>query len=286
MRPDTDGLRRRHLATLCVVGLLLVAGCGGAAGPDTANRTVADGTVTDGTTTETATPAVDSLPAAAFPPGVTAAGVQNETQLLGAHRQALVRTPGVIQTGTNATLLDRSFGTRTTTVATAGVDRLRYESRATGDLGDNQSRTETVVYANATNVTQRVTADGEVQLANTRQRTELFERALAGFATATNPIRGLLTRGDFRVANVTHQGETRVFTLRADSYTDSRLVAAENVTSYTATIQIAADGGVLAASERIEGREAADFGSYQFDYRFRPGEVSPEPFVPNATVGR
>jgi hypothetical protein len=63
-------------------------------------------------------------------------------------------------------------------------------------------------------------------------------------------------------------------------------VATENVTSYTATIQIAEDGGVLAASEQIAGREGADFGSYRFDYEFRAGEVSPEPFVPNATVGR
>ncbi len=286
MRPDTDGPRRRHLAILCVVGLLLVAGCGGAAGPDTANRTVTDGTVTDGTTTETGA-AVDSLPAGAFPPGVTAAGIQNETQLLGAHRQALLRTPGTIRTTTNMTLADRSFRTQTTTVATAGVDRIRYEARGAGDLGNNHSRTETIIYGNATNVTQRVTADGEVQLANVRGRAELFERAFVGFATATSPIRGLLTRGgEFRVVNVTRQGETRMFTLRADSYAGDRLAAAENVTSYTATVQIAADGGVLAASERIEGREAADFGGYRFDYRFRPGAVSPEPFVPNATVGR
>ena|GEM_PF-3142220 len=285
MRPDTDSPRlRRHLATLCVVGLLLVAGCGGAAGPGTANATVTDGTTTEATAEPTVS--VDSLSLAAFPPGVTAEGVSNQTQLLDAHRTALVRTPGTVRVSTNATIGPRSFETQTTTAATVGVDRVRYEARATGDLGNNQSRTETLIYANATNVTQRVTADGEVQLANVRERTELFDRALGGFATAANPIGGMLSRGEFRVANVTRRGDTRVFTLRADSYVESQLVAAENVTGYTATIQIAGDGGVLAASERIEDREAAAFGGYQFDYRFRASEVSPEPFVPNTTVER
>ncbi|ERH13550.1 MAG: hypothetical protein J07HB67_02590, partial [halophilic archaeon J07HB67] len=141
MRSDTNGPRlRRHLATLCVVGLLLVAGCGGAAGPDTTTETGVDGTPT-GTVTETTT--TDS-PAAAFPPGVTAAGVGNQTRLLEAHRAALVRTPGTVRVSTNVTIGSRSIETRTTTVATAGVDRVRYEGRGTGDLSDNRSRTETL----------------------------------------------------------------------------------------------------------------------------------------------
>lgn len=277
MQSHTDGPHSRPgLATLCVVALLLVAGCGAttdAGGTDAPNTT----SVTDGRTATVA--------AADLPPGVARDGVENATSLLDSHRRSLLATPGVVVTTTNATLAGRSLQTRATTTATANLSRVRYDSRATGDLGNNQTSRRTVVYANTTNVTQRVTADGEVRLANVRPRSETFELALSGFATAANPLRGLLSRGDYRLTNVTRTGDTPVYTLRADSYAGGQLAAAENVTRYTATVRVTAGGVVVAADERIEGRQTASLGSYRFSYRFRPGSVSPEP-VGNVTAPR
>ena len=267
MNARTDGSRGRpRLATLCVVALLLVAGCGAATGPDDA-----------GATTATNTTGATAVTADALPSGVTRDGVTNATRLLETHRQALVGTPGRTLTATNATLAGRTVQTETTTTATANLSRVRYDSRATGDLGNDQRSRRTVVYANATNVTQRVTADGEVRLSNVRARSETFELALTGFATASNPLRGLLSRGDYQITNVTRTGDSRVYTLRADSYVGGRLAAAENVTSYAATVRVTDTGVIVSARERIEGREAAAFGSYQFRYRFQPGAVTPEP---------
>lgn len=268
MNAHTDGSRGRpRLATLCVVALLLVAGCGAATGPDDAGATT--------NTTREATAA--TVAADALPPGVSRDGVTNATRLLETHRQASLGTPGRTLTATNATLGGRTLQTETTTTATANLSRVRYDSRATGDLGDDQRSRRTVLYANATNVTQRVTVDGEVRLSNVRARSEAFELALTGFATASNPLRGLLSRGDYRLTNVTRTGGGRVYTLRADSYGGGQLVAAENVTSYAATVRVTDAGVVVSARERIEGRETAAFGSYQFRYRFQPGAVTPEP---------
>lgn len=287
--------RSRTWTTLALLAVVVLAGCAGAgpttqtptdsatATPSTGLTPTANGTgTTTGAVTETDTnndaDTTDDL-AASRPPGVDEDGVGNLTKLVLAHRESVVATPGVVEGHTNVTRGNRTVVADTTAVATANLTRVRYESQATADSESGTMNKTTVLYGNETSVAQRVVLDGEVRLANVKNRSFLFDRALTGLATAQNPVRGLLKRGNFSVVGVEEIDGTSVVTLEAEGYNGGRLASAESVREYTATVRITENGLVLSASEEIVGTEDARLNYYEYAYSFTADSVDPEPLV-------
>jgi hypothetical protein len=141
----------------------------------------------------------------------------------------------------------------------------------------------TILYGNETAVAQHVTADGNVTLANTKNRSDVFDRALRGLATATNPLRGVLRRGEFTVTEVEQVHGTPVIVLQADAYSGGNLMRAENVKQYEATVRITANGTVLSASESVVGTTNSRTQHYRFSYEFTPQPVDPSPLNTDRT---
>jgi len=199
------------------------------------------------------------------------------SQVLSAHQSQVAARPGTVETHTNATIGNRTVLADVTVNATADLTRVRYEGRSVTRSANETVNRTTILYGNETAVAQHVTADGNVTLANTKNRSDVFDRALRGLATATNPIRGVLSRGEFTVTDVGQVQGTSVIVLRADAYTGKNLVRAENVRQYEATIRVTTNGTVLSANESLVGTTDAEMEYYRFSYDFDPRPVDPDP---------
>lgn len=264
-----------------VTVLVLLAGCGGVSDPSV---TQSETTVVD---SETVTPTEQTVSETTLPPGVTRTGVDNVSRLVMAHESAVIRQGGRVETTTNATLGSQQVRSVTTRTATQNLTAVRYEASVTTDTATGGTDQDVLIYANETSVSQRVTVDGNVTMDTVRNRSDVFETALTSFATARNPIRGTLRRGNFSVAGVERTDGQTIITLRADEYTGGQLVATGNVSSYSATVRVTADGLVRSATERITPVNDTAFGGYRFDYQYQPVESPPQPpTTDNTTAGR
>ncbi|QLH77869.1 hypothetical protein HZS55_11415 [Halosimplex rubrum] len=200
-------------------------------------------------------------------------GVRNVTRLVHTHQANVIETAGVVTHTTNSTLRDGALVATVRAAAEPNLTRVRYVSRSHRVVdGERRNRTS-VIAANGTAVRQYTVAGGNVSLDNTRNRTELFDRALRGLSTAANPLRGTLRRGNFSVADVDERDDATVVTLRADRYAGGQLYDAENVASYDATVRITTDGLIRSATERVVSRVDGNERRYGFTYRFEPRSV-------------
>ncbi|MFB6175677.1 MAG: hypothetical protein ABEI99_00770 [Halobaculum sp.] len=283
MARDTEETTRSTVAVAAVAVVVLLAGCSGVGNQSTPRSTTTDSQTPTAAATSTDRP----VSAATLPPGVNSTGVENASRLVAAHESAVIREGGRVETTTNATLGAGPILSETERTATPNLTTVRYDARVTGEGVAGASVREVTIYGNETSVRQRVTVDGNVTTATVRNRTDTFDVALVGLATARNPVRGALRRGNFSVTGVERTDEGAVLTLRADEYDGGRLVAPANVSGYTATVRVTTDGLVRSVSERIEPVDGVAFGGYRFDYQYRAADSPPEPPTPaNATAGR
>jgi hypothetical protein len=303
--------------TIGLVLLITLAGCAGLGPGSPSPTTVAPQQSTDQTTTEpptsigspqpTATPtAQGSTPTtspttddttttsvqatatkteleATLPSGISRNGIENVSQVLSVHQSQLATRPGTVKTHTNATLGNRTVLADVTVNATSNLTRVRYEGRSQTRTPNETGNRTTILYGNETAVVQRVTVDGNVTLANTKNRSDVFDRALRGLATATNPLRGVLRRGEFTVTEVDQVHGTSVIVLQADAYSGGNLARAENVEQYEATVRVTANGTVLSASESVVGTTNSRTQHYRFSYEFTPQPVDPSPLNTDRT---
>ncbi|WP_435130062.1 hypothetical protein [Halobaculum sp. D14] len=251
---------------LALVVLVAFAGCSGLGGQATS---------TPAATTTTAD-AVTESELALLPHGLSEDGVTNATLLAERHETNVVGMPGKIVMRTNASLLDRTVHANTTATATANLTEVAYESQGV-TTGPNVSMTRsTTIMANETAIRQHVVVNGNTTLANTRNLTAGFDRALRGLTTGVNPLRGIFKRGNFTVTNITETERGHVIVLKANEYTSGKLYDAANVSDYHATVRMTANGTVLKANEYIQGTEAANRRHYRFSFEFIPEYVNPD----------
>jgi len=293
---------RKPQTTLVVVGLLalvVLSGCAGISdsGPSTPSPTATSTPVPTPTATPASSPTPTATPVAtptptATPtpapseqllPGLTAAGVQNVTQLISTHQAAAIETPGVVTHTTDTGVGGISVVASVRVAAQSNLTRVQYVSEGRRTTGSDVQNTTSAIVANETAVRQYSVADGNVTLNNTQDRTELFDRSLRGLSTARNPLQGALRRGEFTLAGEDELNGTTVLTLRADEYAGGQRYDAENVVAYNATVRISAAGLIRAATERIVVERNGDESQYNFTYEFTPRSVDlpPAPQVPD-----
>jgi len=134
--------------------------------------------------------------------------------------------------------------------------------------------TTTVIAANETAVRQYTARDGNISLDNRRNRTDLFDRALRGLSTGTNPLRGTLKRGNFSIASESELNGTQVVTLRADRFAGGQRYSKQNIVAYNATIRVTTDGLVRSATEQIVAQRNSKKTQYNFAYEFEPQPIA------------
>jgi hypothetical protein len=275
---------RRALQTVAVVTLLLVAGCSGPSGQTTTTAPDADHaspTTTDGSTPDPATdrptatqttdrpatvdrPANDSTPdAAVYPPGVSADGVTNVTALVSAHRTSVVTDGATMRTTTrvdgsaNGTAI-RVRGNETARLA-PGATRLRWTVGATTTRGNETGVLDERYWASESVLVSRVaSADGNVTV-NVRNRSATLERVVVSAAAKSRIVTPTLSNADYEVANVTERDGRRVTTLvaRNGTYRGPR-----PVTTYDATVTVAASGRVLSLDRTWETADTSYHDEY------------------------
>ena len=228
------------------------------------------------TTTSVQATATKTELEATLPSGISRDGIENRSRVLSVHQAQLAARSGTVTTHTNATLGNRTVLADVTVNATSDLTRVRYEGQSVTRTPNETVNRTTILYGNETTVAQYVSVDGNVTLANTKNRSDVFDQALRGLATATNPLRGVLRRGEFSVTEVGQVNGTSVIVLRADTYTGGNLMPAENVDQYEATVRITANGTVLSASESVVGTKNSKTQYYRFSYEFTPQPVDPD----------
>ncbi|MFC7166053.1 hypothetical protein [Halospeciosus flavus] len=251
--------------------MLILAGCAGLSPPTNATSVAQPTASPNSTTNQPVHAELDQLPA-----GLNESGVANVSRVVAAHQANVARQPGQIVSRTNGSLGGLVVVANTTAVATANLTQIHYESQSVTYRPNRTTNRTTIITANATAMSQRVVVDGNVTLANTRNRTAAFDRALRGLSTATNPIRGALQRGNYTIAAVSTADGRQVITLRSTTYAGGKLFDDENVTQYNATIRLTQNGTVLSVTERIEGTTAGHKRHYYYSFEFTPKPVTPD----------
>jgi hypothetical protein len=277
---------RRALQTVAVVTLLLVAGCSGPSGQTTttapdaapASPTSTDGSAPDPTATDrptadaTATdrpstpdsPSNDTAPGVgAYPPGVSADGVANVTALVSAHRASVVADGATMRTtvrtdGSVDGTAIRVRGNETARLA-PGATRLQWTVGANTTRGNQSSVLDERYWANESVLVSRVaSADGNVTV-NVQNRSATLERVVVSAAAKSRIVTPTLSNADYEVANVTERDGRRVTTLvaRNGTYRGPR-----PVTTYDATVTVAASGRVLSLDRTWETADTSYHDEY------------------------
>lgn len=268
---------RQLAATVALVALLVLAGCGGptdsASTPAPTTPTTATPTATPSPTvspTSTATPAPTN--AEQLAPGITAAGVVNASVTAAAHESRAAATPGVSTLATNVSLDSQQLRTHERAVATANLTRVNFVARYTTV---NEANTTEFVSANATTVRNFVRANGTVRLNSYQNRTDTFDTVLRSLATDARVIEQLLTRGNFSVESVTVDGESMV-RLTTETYAGTQYDPA-TVESYEARVLVSPDGLVHSAREQLVLTDTAPLDSQHRRYQFTAQSVDLPP---------
>lgn len=280
--------RRQLQRTVVAVGLLVLVALSGCAGlSDTGSSTpspVGPATATPSVTqTPTASPAMPNATSShKFPAGLNDTAVRNVTQVVRAHQETAIETQGIVTHTTDSTTRGRSVNASVRVAAETNLTRVRYLSQAQAVTENETRNTTTAIVANETSVKQYTAVNGNITLDNRQNRTDLFDRALRGLSTGTNPLRGMLRRGNFTVTDESGPKNAEPVTLRSDRYAGGRLFDDENVVAYNATVQITADGLVRSAAEHIVAQRDGNESQYSFTYDFEPQSVDilPVPQVP------
>jgi hypothetical protein len=195
------------------------------------------------------------------------------TQVIRAHQEAVIETPGVATHITDTKTSGISIVASVRVAAGPNLTRVQYVSQGQQTTGNETQNTTTVIAANGTSTRQYTVTDGEVTLDNRRNRTELFDQALRGLSTARGPLQGTLQRGNFTVDSSDERDGTTAVTLRATRYAGGQRYDAQNVVAYNATVRITADGLIRSATERIVVERNGNESRYNFTYEFKPQPV-------------
>jgi hypothetical protein len=271
--------RRQLQRTVIAVGLFVLVALSGCAGlfptdsptPPTAEPSTSTPLVTQTSTASPTTP--ETTVPSQLPARLNDTGVRNVTQVIRAHQEAVIETPGVATHITDTKTSGISIVASVRVAAGPNLTRVQYVSQGQQTTGNETQNTTTVIAANGTSTRQYTVTDGEVTLDNRRNRTELFDQALRGLSTARGPLQGTLQRGNFTVDSSDERDGTTAVTLRATRYAGGQRYDAQNVVAYNATVRITADGLIRSATERIVVERNGNESRYNFTYEFKPQPV-------------
>lgn len=104
----------------------------------------------------------------------------------------------------------------------------------------------------------------------------VFDRKLRGLATATNPIRGVLSRGTVTVSAAEKMAGRPIIVLGATSNTGRKRYDESNVSQYAATVRMTTNGTGISAKERITGTPEVAGRYDKYSSGVTPGKVDPD----------
>ncbi|MEE6209950.1 hypothetical protein U3A55_07275 [Salarchaeum sp. III] len=277
--------RALPLAAVCIA--LLLAGCG-APVADTSTASTSQSTTahpTASTTTEatttTATTATETTPNAPsdadYPPGVTAAGVENAGRLLAAH-EASVLDRGVhtiAQTTIDGVVREQAFGVVSQSVVRFAPNgsRVRWTNAGVNSIRNETTAQDTRYYANETAVATRVRQQGNVT-ARERNRSDLYDDILLNAASQRRVLQSSLANAEYAVASVEERNGTTVTTLVAENGTYD---GDRPVTAFDATLEVSASGRVLSFTRTRTLRTAASVEHHRTAVTWRPVSLPVSP---------
>lgn len=249
----------RPAAALLLVALVALAGCTGVTDQTTtattAEPTTPPTTDVDAASTTTDAPTTTGTPldpaSADLPPGVTAAGVENASQLLAAHRDALAASGFRFRLEANTSFGAGEVSHRTGNgTVSEGLAPLRLQSRTRRSADGQTLQRETDTWANEsvaltryhtdarTRYAQRSVVNGTTGTDATSARTV----SLARLATQSHIVQLALRAGEYEVAGVEIRDGTTLTTLRATAVSGQSSV--ENVSEYESTLVVDERGRV------------------------------------------
>lgn len=226
---------RSSLAAVAAVALLVIAGCsGGGPSPDS-------GPDADSETTTTQP---------AYPPGVTAEGLQDAEKLLAAHTASVRQRGATLTSNATATIVvdgePRTIDFETAAWTTPTATEVYYDT-SNVRLGTNGTmRAERVeVYAANGTVYTRHVLDGNMSTTATEPRVERGD-LVSLYVAREAFVRRVLTGGSFSVVDTERRNGRSVTTLEAfdEEFTD------DGRRVFHATVEVTADGRILSLSVR------------------------------------
>lgn len=275
-----------HLArALLAVSIVCIAGCASpfaATGPSSPNSSAGPTPTATPMPTPTATPTSSPAttptdgPARRLPPGVTTAGVENATQLLAAHVEALNRS-GFVGVGSGSgTVLREGFligveSRQRNVVATDSPAYLRSRSVSAGPVGR-----EWEAWGNRTVEYRRSMENG--QWTYTRREPAPVPM-LAGRGLLLPYLRG----GNYTLANVSTDANGTRLRLVATEVADPAAMesalpeATDRITAFEATVVVDPRGRIHAVNASVDYVIRDQEATHTLEYRLeRVGEVSIE----------
>ncbi|MGB9987749.1 hypothetical protein [Salarchaeum japonicum] len=282
------------LAAVCIA--LLLAGCGAPVAdtstpaptsPTTDNPTQSTHSATTAATTpetpaETTTQSVTAPADGDYPPGVTAAGVENASRLLAAHQTTIVERGAytVSQTTIDGVVRGEPFGIVSQSVVQFAPNgsRVRWTNTGANTIGNETTVQDARYYANRTAVATRAVQDANVSV-NERNRSDLYDRVLRNAATQQRVLQSTLTSAEFAVAGVEERNGTTVTTLVAENGTYD---ADRPVTAFSATLELSESGRVLSFTRTRTLRTDLSTEHHRTTVTWRPVvlPVSPPAWTP------